>query len=261
MLWMRTFLKMGSLGLALTLGVAAWDAAAQDGPFTPTQRDAIGDIVREYILRNPEVIRDAIAELESRTQEAQAQAQAAALRDDKDKIFNSPQDVVAGNPQGDVTLVEFFDFNCGYCKRALADVRELVKRDPKLRVVLKDFPVLGPGSVEAARVALAAKRQLAGPAKQFEFHAKLMELRGPVNGERALGIARDMGLDLARIQKEIQSEDIGAALQENASLGDKLGLTGTPAFVVGEEIIPGAVGLEPLRQAVDNTRRCGKATC
>jgi protein-disulfide isomerase len=171
MLRMRTFLAVGSLVLAFTLGVPAQNAGAQDGVFTPTQRDAIGQIVREYLLRNPEVIRDAIAELESRSQEAQAQAQAAALRDDRDKIFNSPHDVVAGNPQGDVTLVEFFDFNCGYCKRALADVRELVKRDPKLRVVLKDFPVLGPGSAEAARVALAAKRQLAGPAKQFEFHA------------------------------------------------------------------------------------------
>ncbi|MDQ4137114.1 MAG: DsbA family protein, partial [Pseudomonadota bacterium] len=173
---------------------------------------------------------------------------------------NSPHGNLVGNPQGDVTLVEFFDYNCGYCKRALADLRTLMKGDPKLRVVLKDFPVLGPESVEASRVGLAVKQQISGD-KLFDYHTRLMETRGRVNGERAMAVAREMGLDMARLQKDLDHPEVRAALEENMELGDKLGLTGTPAFVIGEEVISGAVGLEPLRKIVAATRQCGKAVC
>jgi protein-disulfide isomerase len=142
----------------------------------------------------------------------------------------------------------------------LADVQTLVKSDSKLRVVLKDFPVLGPDSVEASRVALAARKQLQGD-KLFDYHMKVMESRGRVNGERALAVAKEMGLDVARLQKDMESLEVRNALQENMGLGDKLGLTGTPAFIVGDEIIPGAVGIEPLKQVVANVRQCGKASC
>jgi protein-disulfide isomerase len=217
-------------------------------------------VVREYLIQNPEVLQEALAELEKRQVEAQRAAAVSALRDSKDALHNAPHSIVAGNPQGDVTLVEFFDYNCGYCKRALADVRGLVKGDPKLRLVMKDFPVLGPDSVEASRVALAVKNQLSGD-KLFDYHVRLMETRGRVNGEKALALAKEMGLDVARIQKDMDSPTIRAALQENVALGDKLGLTGTPAFIVGEEIIPGAVGAEPLRRVVASVRQCGQATC
>ena len=156
--------------------------------------------------------------------------------------------------------MEFFDYNCGYCKKALADVRTLAKNDPKLRIVLKDFPVLGPDSVEASRVGLAVKNQLQGE-KLLDYHVKLMDSRGRVNGEKALSVAKDMGLDVARLQKEMAGPEVRVAIEENAGLGDKLGLTGTPAFIVGEEVIPGAVGLDPLKRVVANTRQCGKATC
>jgi protein-disulfide isomerase len=126
--------------------------------------------------------------------------------------------------------------------------------------VLKDFPVLGPDSVEASRVALAAKEQLKGE-KLFEYHARLMETRGRVGGERAMSLAKEMGLDLARLQKDMESPAVRTALQENVGLGDKLGLSGTPAFIVGDEVIPGAVGVEPLRKVVMNVRSCGKAEC
>jgi protein-disulfide isomerase len=167
---------------------------------------------------------------------------------------------VVGNPSGDVTLVEFFDYNCGYCKKALADVQTLMKSDSKLRVVLKDFPVLGPDSVEASRVALAVKNQLPAP-KLFDYHVKVMDSRGRVNGERAMAVAKDMGVDMARLQKDVESPEVRNALQENMALGDKLSLTGTPAFIVGETVIPGAVGLDPLKQLVNNVRQCGKASC
>jgi protein-disulfide isomerase len=238
-------------------------AAAAQGPgatFTPEQRQAIGEVVKEYLLKNPEVLQEAIAELERRQAETQKAAQASALSQSREALLNSPRDFAAGNPSGDVTLVEFFDYNCGYCKRALVDLQALMKADPKLKVVLKDFPVLGPESVEASRVALAAKKQLKGE-KLFEYHVKLMETRGRVNGERAMAVAKEMGVDAARLQKDMEAPDVKATLQENVSLGDKLGLSGTPAFVVGDEVISGAVGLEPMRRTVAGVRQCGKAVC
>ena len=189
--------------------------------------------MRDYLLKNPELLQEVMVELEKRQAETQRVAQASALKDNRQTLLNAPHSIVAGNPQGDVTLVEFFDYNCGYCKRALADVQQLVKADPKLRLVMKDFPVLGPDSVEASRVALAVKNQLQGD-KLFDYHVKLMETRGRVNGERALAVAKEMGLDMARLQKDMDAPEVRAALQENVGLGDKLGLTGTPAFIVGE---------------------------
>jgi protein-disulfide isomerase len=174
---------------AATLTLLATTAFAQAPMFTPEQRGAIGSIIREYLLQNPEVLQEAISELERRQGEAQKTAQAAALGEERERLFNSPRGAVVGNPAGDVALVEFFDYNCGYCKRALTDLRALVKADPKLKLVLRDFPVLGPDSVEASRVSLAAKQQLKGE-KLFDYHTRVMETKGRVNGERALAVAR-----------------------------------------------------------------------
>ncbi|NIX77389.1 DsbA family protein [Microvirga terricola] len=249
----RTVALLGALALAPS-------AMAQNAVFNDQQRQAIGEIVRDYLIKNPEVLQEVIGELEKRQAEAQRVAQAGALKETRQTLLNAPHSFIVGNPSGDVTLVEFFDYNCGYCKRALGDVKTLVKNDPKLRVVLKDFPVLGPDSVEASRVALAARNQLQGD-KLFDFHFKVMDSKGRVNGERAIAVAKDMGLDIARLQKDMESPDVRAALQENMGLGDKLGLTGTPAFIIGDEVIPGAVGIEPLKQVVANVRQCGKANC
>lgn len=248
--------------LVLGLGLAAAPALAQQGPapFTDAQRQAIEAIVKDYLIKNPEVLQEAIAEGEKRQLETQRLAQAAALKESKDALHNSPHDVLAGNPNGDVTLVEFFDYNCGYCRKALGDIQTLIKADPKLRVVIKDFPVLGPESLEASQVALAVKQQLKGE-KLFEFHQKLLESKGRVNGARALEVAKAMGLDIAKVQKDMQGPEVKAALSENRGLGDKLGLSGTPAFVIGEEIIPGAVGVEPIRKTIADVRQCGHASC
>jgi protein-disulfide isomerase len=238
---------------------AAGTAAAQ-APFNEAQRREIGDVVKEYLLKNPEILRDAMVELERRETESQKASQKTALSQSRDMLLNSGRDVVAGNARGDITVVEFFDYNCGYCKRALTDMQALLKGDPKIRVVLKDFPVLGPDSVEASRAALAAKRQL-GPEKQFEYHVKLMETRGRINGERAIALAKEMGLDAAKLQKDMENPEVKQTIQDNVVLGDKLGLTGTPAIVVGDEVISGAVGLEPMRKTVAGVRQCGKAVC
>lgn len=245
--------------LGFTLAFASVNAQSPN-LFSSEQREAIGQVVREYLLKNPEVLQEAFTELERRMQETQRAARVSALQTERDKLFHAPHDYVIGNPQGDVTLIEFIDYNCPYCKRAAADVEALIKSDPKLRVVLKDFPVLGPDSLEASRVAVAAKAQLNGD-KLFEFHKRLMGSSGRVNGERAMAVAKEMGLDLARLEKDMNGPAIQAALQETISLGTELGITGTPAFIIGDEIAPGAVGVEPLRLAVMNVRNCGKAVC
>lgn len=255
-----------SLQIAALTGIVASALAlspiamAQSPSFNDQQRQEIGGIVKDYLLKNPEILQEAMAELEKRQADAQHMAQVSALKDSKDAVLDTPHAYVVGNPAGDVTLVEFFDYNCGYCKRSLSDVRTLAKTDPKLRIILKDFPVLGPDSVEASRVALAVKNQLQGD-KLFDYHTKLLDSRGRVNGERAIAVAKEMGVDVARLQKDMESPDIRNILQANVGLGDKLGLTGTPAFIVGDEVIAGAVGLDPLKQVVNNTRQCGKASC
>ena len=242
---------------ALTLAPAAM---AQSAVFNEQQKQAIGEIVKDYLIKNPEVLTEVIAELEKRQAEAQQASQASAVKETQQSLLNASHSYVVGNPSGDITLVEFFDYNCGYCKKALADVQTLMKSDPKLRVVLKDFPVLGPDSVEASRVALAVKNQLQGQ-KLLDYHVKVMDSRGRVNAERAVAVAREMGVDVARLQKDMEGAEVRNALQENMALGDRLSLTGTPAFVIGETVIPGAVGIDPLKQVIANVCQCGKATC
>ena len=249
-----------ALSLVLSLGALTTVTAEDAAPFTDVQRKAIEAIVKDYLVKNPDVLQDALAEHEKREQETQRLAQAAALKEARETLISSPHGVILGNPDGDITLVEFFDYNCGYCRKAFYDVQALLKADPKLKVVLKDFPVLGNESVEASKISLAAKQQLKGD-KMLEFHAKLLESKGRVNGERALTLAKEFGLDIEKLKKDAAGPEVKAALTENMGLGDKLSLSGTPAFIVGEEILPGAVGLEPMKKTIADVRQCGHASC
>lgn len=255
-------LRAALCGLA-ALAIAPSLASAQSPgaqSFTGSQKEEIARVVREYLLGNPEVIQEAIALLEKKQADAQKSAQAKALRESGDVLLRSPYDTVVGNGSGDVTVVEFFDYNCPYCKTALGDLQGLLKSDPKLRIVLKDLPVLGPESAEAHRVAVAAKQQLAGD-KAFEYHSRLIATRGRVNGERALALARDMGLDLARLQRDMDGATVRTAIDQTRRLSEQLGINGTPAYVVGDEVMSGAVGQGPLRQAIGSVRQCGHAVC
>ena len=157
-------------------------------------------------------------------------------------------------------MVEFFDYNCGYCKRALADMLELMKNDSKLRVVLKEFPVLGEASVDAARVAVAVRMQDPSGKKYLDFHQKLLANRGSIGRTQALAAAKEAGLDLARIEKDIAGDEPKATIEDSFKLADALGLSGTPSYVIGTQVVVGAVGLPNLREKI-NTARCGKATC
>ena len=243
----------------LAIGMVA-PAAAQG--FTDAQRSEVEGIIKDYLLKHPEILQEAMAELEKRQQAADAEKSKVAVKEHKQLLFSSPRQVTLGNLQGDVTLVEFFDYNCGYCKRALSDLMNLMKADPKLKIVLKEFPVLGPGSVEAAQVATAVRMQDRSGKKYLEFHQKLLGGRGQADRARALAAAKDIGLDMAKIEKDMASDEVKATLQESMELADKLGLNGTPSYVVGPAVVVGAVGFDALKEKVESARACAAtATC
>jgi protein-disulfide isomerase len=240
--------------LALSLALpAALPAQAQS--FSADQREEIGHIVKDYLVAHPEVIQDVMAELEKRQQSAEAEKHRAAVVENKATIFSSPHQVVLGNPQGNVTMVEFFDYNCGFCKRALGDMLDLIKSDSNLKFVLKEFPVLGEGSVEAARVAVAARMQDTTGKKYIEFHQKLLGSRGAADKMRALAVAKEVGFDMARIEKDMGSDEVKKTIEENMKLAEALGVNGTPSYVVGEEVVVGAVGIDALREKIGAERK------
>ena len=233
---------------------------SQADELTAGQKSEVERILRDYLIAHPEVIQDAMAELDKRQSAAEAEKHKATINQNAATIFSSPRQVVLGNPDGNVTFVEFFDYNCGYCKRAMDDMLTLLKDDPKLKIVLKEFPVLGPGSVEAAQVAVAVRMQDKTGKKYLEFHQKLLGGRGQADEARALAVAKDVGLDMARLEKDLASAEVKATLQESFKLAESLGLNGTPSYVIGDNVVVGAVGLESLKEKV-NTSRCGKPTC
>jgi len=239
---------------------AAPEAQASDSSgLDDSQVAAVEVLIREHLLANPEIVRDAINELQRKEIEAEQAAQVAAISEDSDLIFASSRQAVIGNPDGEVTLVEFFDYNCGYCKRAHADLLRLVEEDPSLRMVLKEFPVLGEGSVEAAHVSAAVN--IMAPDKFFEFHDALLLGPGRVDGDRALAVAEEMGLDVAKIRELIPSDEVKATIDESYALADKLSLTGTPSYVTAKEVVVGAVGYDALKTKIEEARDCGQPSC
>ena len=252
--------RFRSLGLVSLLALAPVLVPAPARAISEADRPAIEQMIKDYLLKNPEVLRDAIAELERRMKAAENKRRSETLKESRALLNDSPRGVVVGNPKGDVVLVEFFDYNCGYCRRALDDMMNLVKTDPKLKIVLKEFPVLGKSSVDAARVAVAVRMQDPG-GKYLEFHRKLLGGRGEVTLERALAAAKEVGLDMARLDRDLKSKEIEATLEESAELSDKLSISGTPTYVVGDEVVPGAIGFAALKTKIDAVRKCGVTVC
>ena len=244
---------------ALLVAVPA-AAPARAQSFTGEQRSEIERIIKDYLMSHPELLQEVMNELEKRQAQAEAEKHRAAVAENSAAIFSSPRQVTLGNPQGDVTVVEFFDYNCSYCKRAMNDMLELLKNDGKLKFVLKEFPVLGDGSVQAAQVAAAVRMQDKTGKKYLEFHQKLLSGRGQADKARALAAAKEVGLDVAKIEKDMASDEVKATLEESFKLAEALGLNGTPSYVVGKDVVVGAVGLNTLKEKV-NAARCGKATC
>src|SRR5215475_5193850 len=213
--------------LALALLGAPVSASAQS--FSDSQRGDIEAIIKSYLVAHPEVLEEAMNELQKRQAAAETAKHEASIEQNAEAIFNSPRGVTLGNKEGDVSFVEFFDYNCGYCKRAMADMLDLMKNDTKLKVVLKEFPVLGEGSVEAARIAVAVRMQDPSGKKYLDFHQKLLGGRGVADKARAMAAAKDAGLDTARIEKDVASPEVKATIEENLKLAEEMGLNGTPA--------------------------------
>jgi protein-disulfide isomerase len=238
------------LVLALGLLAAVGPAWGQSADFSAGQKAAIEQIVRDYLMKNPQVIFEAARsyqEQQQRQRDENAKAQLMSMSED---VFRDPASPVAGNPRGDVTVVEFFDYQCGYCKTVLDDVRQLLKADPKVRFVFKEYPILGPNSVVAARAALASREQ----GKYLEFHNALMETKGQLDQAAIERTARSVGIDVERLKRDMAKPEIDQALRRNRQLGDALDIQGTPGFIVGNQIVPGALDLDRLKALVAEAR-------
>ena len=259
----KTFLAALALG-TMVANFAAPPATATE--FNTDQKKEIEQIVTDYLLENPDIIRQVFGKLrqEDAERERQAQVQRAeaaktALVANKDELFNAAGQVVLGNPDGDVTLVEFLDYNCGYCKQAFGNMLELMDGDKNLRIVLKEWPVLGPGSMEAALVAIAVTKQ--APEKYWDFHKGMMTMRGQANKESALRVAEKIGVDRAKLELLYEDKTLVEPIQDSYRLAEALHLTGTPGYVLGDEVIPGFVPVATLKDKIKEIRSCGSTSC
>jgi protein-disulfide isomerase len=244
-----------SLVAAVAMGATTLPSSALD----PEDKPAIEKIVRDYLLSNPEIILEVQQALQTK-QETEAKERAAiALTQNSDVIFNSKNQGVIGNKSGDVTVVEFFDYNCGFCQRAMNDMNVLLKGDNNLKFVMKELPILSAGSVEASRISTAVYRLY--PDQYERFHNDLLGLDGPKDGARALEIAGLMGFDMDKLEAEAAKNDVLDAFREANDLATSLGMNGTPSYVIGDEVIFGALGVDVLRGKIENVRKCGKTVC
>ncbi len=234
--------------ITTSLSVGAWA-----GSFSDEQQSEIGEIVKKYLLTNPEILRDAFGELERRENAAKEKLAQKGISDNADILYQSKLSFVAGNAEGDISMVEFFDYNCGFCKRAFGDVLSILESDKKLRLVVKEFPILGPGSVFASRAAIAAKEQ----GKYWDLHVALMQSRGSLDEGKVISIAEKVGLDVKKLRADMASPRVTAEIEETYALANKLGVNGTPAFIIDDKLIPGALGLQALQQQVASVRESG----
>jgi protein-disulfide isomerase len=246
--------------LRLAQAATPGSATPQAGPFSAEQKAAIEKIIKDYLLANPEVMMDVQNALEAKMETLQAEKLKLALKESAGEIFHRPNAPTAGNPKGDVTVVEFFDYNCGYCKRAFGDIAKLVEKDPKVKVVFKELPILSKSSEEAAKVALAARAQ----GKYWEVHRTLIGLRGEVNEATALRAVEKLGgLDVAKLKKDMDSPEVKAEIETVRNLAQKMGINGTPHFLVGDRAIAGAPQnlLEVISGHVAELRKTGCSVC
>ncbi|HHK75069.1 MAG TPA: DsbA family protein [Rhizobiales bacterium] len=245
-------------GFVLSLGVFSTPlpVLAQEAGFTAGQEKAIRELVLKTIREQPDIILEALKILETRQKAAQAGSVQRVLAEKADDLFRNANDPVGGNPKGDVTLVEFFDYRCGFCKRVHPTIQRLLREDGNIRYVYKEFPILGPSSLFASRAALAAFSL----GKYVKFSKALMESRGTLSKSRVFSIAKKSGLDPLRLEREMQKKDavIKATIQRNYELAQGLDINGTPGFVIGNQVLHGAVDFETLKTAVKKAREAGK---
>ena len=224
---------------------------------TDMSQQAVENIVRNYLLKNPEIMIEVQTALETKQAEtAQAQIKDV-LATSKDELYNSPHDAVFGNPNGDVTVVEFFDYNCGYCKRALPDMEAILKNDPNVRFVMKEFPILGPDSMRAHIVAQAFRALM--PEKYAQYHGVLLGAQERATEDSAIADAVKLGADETKLREKMKDPAITGSFQSTYQLASKLNITGTPSYIIGNDLVPGAIGAEGLIERIAAARAAGKS--
>ena len=250
---------------ALTAREAQLAAAAVPPPVEPVAVEAaqvdpsvINPMIEDYLMSDPTILQRLSAALETQIRSAEREAATTAIASMRDVIFNDAGQVVLGNPQGDVTLVEMFDYNCGYCRNALPDLAALIAEDPNLRVVLKEFPILSNESIDAARIGVLVSQS---GVDYWAFHEALFTSRGQVNKETALAAAADLGLSRVNLELQMEDEAVSKSIQTSYDIAQALNITGTPTYIIGDEVIPGAIGVDELRLRIENMRTCGQTEC
>jgi protein-disulfide isomerase len=244
--------KAFATGLALALSLAG-AARADLATMTPAEREAFRAEVRQYLLDNPEVLIEAMDVLNARQAALEAQSDAALVEQHAADIFNDPASWAGGNPEGDITVVEFTDYRCGYCRKAYDEVAELVKSDGNIRFVVKEYPILGEASLISARFAIAV-RQIGGDEAYEQAHDALIRLRGDPTPQTLGKLAETLGLDPDATLARMESDEVTAVIAANHDLGQRLGINGTPTFVIDSTMVRGYVPLEGMRQIVAEER-------
>ncbi len=224
----------------------------------PMDTADLNTAIETFLLDNPRLLERMSVALETEIRAEEQERAQIALTTLAEDIYSDPANIVLGNPEGDVTLVEMFDYNCGYCRQVLPDVMALIEEDPNLKVILKEFPILSQGSVDAARVGILVNRSEVDYA---DFHTALFSARGAVTGETALEAAESLGLSRVMLELDMNNEDVTSVIQRSYDIAQGLGVSGTPTFIIGNEVIPGAVSKAELSRRIANMRECGATDC
>lgn len=246
----RRMIALVPLAALLVAWVPAQAQQSTPQVFEPAEEEAIREIVRQYLIDHPEVMIESLQAFQEREKVAEQERQREALKTQQAALTQDPDTPIIGNPEGDVEIVEFFDYRCGYCKKVVNDLRQLIESDGNIRLIMKEFPILSPESQVAARAALASVKQ-----DRYEaFHFALMTARVPIDEASIMAIAEENGLDVARLKQDMAEGEIDAMLQRNFDLAQTLGIRGTPAFVIGDQLYPGALDMNSLKSLVAQER-------
>ncbi len=243
--------RFACLACACMILTAAPIGAAKAADLTATQRQTIDSMIHDYLMKHPDVLIAALRAAQDKLDHDNDAKATQAVAQHRQQIFDDPATPIGGTAQGNATVVEFFDYRCPYCKQVQLALESLLKQDPKLRVVYKEFPILGPVSLTAAQAALAAQRQ----GKYDAFHAAMMNARGQITDDTVYQVAGSVGLDVARLKHDMATPEIAHQLKANLELADALDVHGTPAFIVGDRVVPGAVDLDALKTMIADSRK------
>ncbi|MEO6012916.1 MAG: DsbA family protein [Devosia sp.] len=238
------------------------DMLAADKAGTPVAEldpAKVNTLIEDYLMSDPEILQRVSDKLAAVKKVTAREAQKKLIQDNHAAIYDDAGNVILGNPNGDVTLVEMFDYNCGYCRGALPDMATLMAEDPNLKIVLKEFPILSDGSVEAAKVAVLVNED--PQLDYWAFHQNLFSARGQVGVDQALKAAEAVGGSRVAMMLNMNAPAVSATLQKSYALADALQISGTPTYIIGDEMIPGAIGLDKLRVKIANMRDCGSTEC